>query len=66
MADVINLRQARKTRARQEKADKAAANRRLFGQTKVEKEQATQTKSRSERWLDGHKILKLEGEDPST
>ena len=36
MGDVVNLRQFRKRRARQEKADKAAENRRNHGRAKSE------------------------------
>ncbi len=37
MADVVNLRQARKAKARSEASDKAVANRAKFGRTKGEK-----------------------------
>ena len=37
MADIVNLRRARKAKARSAAADTAAANRAKFGQTKGEK-----------------------------
>lgn len=54
-ADIINLRQARKGRARADKTAKAAENREKFGRTKAEK---TLTKALSEkavRDLDAHR-----------
>ena len=53
MADVINLRTARKARARAEKDAAATVNRRLFGQTKEEKRAARDEKDRVDRTLDG-------------
>ena len=38
MAEIVNLRQARKAKARTEKDDSAAANRAKFGRTKAEKQ----------------------------
>lgn len=55
MGDLVNLRQARKAKARQDKEKSAAQNRITHGRTKAEqlataKEQTTTTKR-----LDGHK-----------
>jgi len=55
MAEIINLRTARKRKARAEAATTADQNRILFGRTKAEK---TLTKAQSDqatRLLDGHK-----------
>ena len=52
MAEIINLRSARKARARADKDAAAAANRRLFGQTKDEKRAAREEQARLDRTLD--------------
>jgi len=53
MAEIINLRQARKQRDRQEKESRAAANRVRFGRTKAERRQARDEEARKARDLDG-------------
>ena len=55
MAEIINLRQARKGRARAEKEDAAAANRAKFGRTKEDKQLEAARKSLEVAKLDGHK-----------
>lgn len=55
MADLINLRNARKARARAASETKAAANRALYGQTKAEKQAARAEKSRQQKALDAAK-----------
>ena len=52
MGDVVNLRQFRKRRARQEKADKAAENRRKHGRAKSEVKIEVNERERVERRLD--------------
>lgn len=54
MADVINLRRARKAKAREDAAAKAAENRARFGRTKAQKAQDEDERRRAERKLDGH------------
>ena len=58
MAEVINLRMARKAKQRTDKAREAEANRAKFGQTKAEKTQRQQESDRAERVLDGAKLEK--------
>lgn len=53
-ADIINLRQARKQRARDEKTKQAAENRVRFGRTRGERERDELTRDRTEQALDGH------------
>ena len=53
--NVINLRQARKAKARREKGTVADQNRSLHGRTKAEKRVDQQTKDNVARLLDGHK-----------
>ena len=52
MGDVVNLRQFRKRRARQEKADKAAENRRKHGRAKSEVKIEVREREREETRLD--------------
>lgn len=52
-ADIVNLRQARKAKARADKERQAAENRALHGRTKAERTREEQSKSRIARELDG-------------
>lgn len=56
MSDVINLRQARKAKARIEKEKKADANRAFHGMTKAEKAKHREEKRKLSRHIDGHKL----------
>lgn len=55
MADIVNLRQVRKQKARADKAAQADQNRIVFGRTKAEKLKQSADKAKAERDLDGHK-----------
>lgn len=55
MADIINLRSARKQKARADKEAQSAQNRILFGRTKAEKLKEAAEKARAEKHIDGHK-----------
>jgi hypothetical protein len=55
LADIVNLRQARKARARVEREKEAEANRRLHGMTKAERAKADDTRDRMERHVEGHR-----------
>jgi hypothetical protein len=55
MAEIINLRTARKRKARAEQEVKASENRILFGRTKTEKRNQDAEKGRAEHHLDAHK-----------
>lgn len=55
MADVINLKAARKAKARAAKATQAAANRAAFGRTKAERVADAGEEARREAVLDGVK-----------
>ena len=59
-ADVINLRQARKQKARTEKDHKAAENRAQFGRTKHEKAVTRALKAQVDKALDQGKLEKPE------
>jgi hypothetical protein len=62
MADVINLRQARKHAKREAAARQAEENRVRFGQTKVERDLARSQAQKAQRDLDAHRIKKEERE----
>lgn len=55
MAEIINLRRARKDRTRAEKEQTAADNRVRFGRTKAEKQKAALEADLVRRRLDGHR-----------
>jgi Domain of unknown function (DUF4169) len=55
MADIINLRRARKQKARMEDAKLADVNRAKFGQSKAEKQITKIEQARAQHILDGHK-----------
>ena len=55
MAEVVNLRLARKAKARAGREAAAAANRVAFGRSKAEKEAAKAETARARRLLDGAK-----------
>ncbi len=53
VSDIINLRTARKAKARADAEAKASANRAAFGRTKAEKFAAATETARTDRALDG-------------
>ncbi|MEO8883633.1 MAG: DUF4169 family protein [Devosia sp.] len=55
MADIVNLRLARKAKVREGKEADAAANRAKFGRTKAEKQVEAAKTVLAEKALDGHK-----------
>ena len=65
MADVINLRRARKDRARREQEHEAAANRQRFGRTKAQKNADQDACARHRRSLDDKRLLP-DGSDEKT
>jgi len=56
MADVINLKRARKDKARQQREREAEANRVRFGRTKAQKAADKQAKQREGRSIDDKKL----------
>lgn len=64
MAEIINLRMARKARARGEAEKQAQANRALHGQTKASRAMAKADKERAERLLDGVKREEVDAPKP--
>ena len=65
MADVINLRRARKDKARREHEREAAANRQRFDRTKAQKSTDRDTAARSRRALDDKRLEPDESDDRS-
>jgi hypothetical protein len=62
MTEIINLRQARKRRARADKDAQAAANRTKFGRSKGERKRSAAERARAERTLAG-KMLEGKEQD---
>lgn len=58
MADIINLRQARKASKRRQDEATAAANRARFGQTKAQRTLQSAEAARADRVVDGAKLEK--------
>lgn len=56
MGDIVNLRRARKDKARRERDAEADANRRRFGRTKAEKAGDEAERERARRDVDGKRI----------
>ena len=52
MADIVNLKRARKDKVRRERASEAEANRRRFGRTKEQKAADKDAETRGRRTLD--------------
>jgi hypothetical protein len=61
MADIVNLNERRKRKARERKVADAAAKRVLFGRSKSEKERQEKERSADIRRLDGARREKEEG-----
>ncbi|NGN40953.1 DUF4169 family protein [Mesorhizobium sp. CGMCC 1.15528] len=61
MAEIVNLRQARKHKARADKERAAEQNRVLHGRTKSEKTEAKQSSEKAVRFIDGHKRERPDG-----
>ena len=55
MAEIVNLRKARKARDRAADAARAEANRVQFGRPKAERDRAAAEARRTETVLDGHR-----------
>ncbi|MDH4988798.1 DUF4169 family protein [Aminobacter anthyllidis] len=55
MADIVNLRQFKKQKARTERETLADSNRVLHGRTKAEKQRDQLTAERADKFVDGHR-----------
>ena len=56
MAEIINLRRARKSRSRAEREDRAASNRLKFGRLRADRATSEADKRVADRHLDGHRL----------
>jgi hypothetical protein len=65
MSEIVNLRQARKAKARRDAEATASANRALFGRGKAERATEEARVRRDQRHLDGHR-LDLDGRTPDS
>ena len=55
MADIVNLRQSRKSKTREERERNADENRAKYGRTGAERRREASEQTRLERHLDGHR-----------
>ena len=55
MAEIVNLRQSRKRKKREDKERAADANRITFGRTAVEKKESALARGLGDRRLEGHR-----------
>lgn len=60
MSDVVNLRQARKAKARADGESRAAANRAKYGRTKADKRLAESVRQKHDAVIDGARRERLE------
>jgi hypothetical protein len=56
MADIVNLRTARKHKARAEKERVAEQNRAVHGRSKAERERDRLTAEKAESFIEGHRL----------
>ena len=63
MAEIVNLRRARKDKARHERGREADANRLRFGRTKAQKAADRDAVTRSSRTLDDKRLGTTDPED---
>lgn len=65
MAEIINLRQARKQKARAEAGKTAEQNRISFGRTKAERKLTEAERDKAARHIDGHKLDRDDEPEPA-
>ncbi|TPK70851.1 DUF4169 family protein [Mesorhizobium sp. B2-4-15] len=56
MADIVNLRQARKQKTREDKARVAEQNRALHGRSKADRQRDRLTADKAEKFIAGHRL----------
>jgi hypothetical protein len=64
-ADIVNLRRARKLRARSEKEQRAAENRALHGRTRAERQRDAAASEKLSRHVAGHELVDTGPSDAS-
>lgn len=65
MAEIVNLRRARKQRARQEAEQQAQQNRVAFGRTKAERSLTQAERDKAARTLEGHRLAAPPDDEPT-
>lgn len=65
MAEIVNLRRARKQRERAAAEQQAEQNRISFGRSKAERRLAEAERDKADRTLDGHRLADPDGNEPS-
>ena len=65
MADIVNLRQVRKRKRRDENERTADENRRAHGRSATEKERTRLAKDLDDKRLDAHRRERPDGDEPS-
>jgi hypothetical protein len=63
MAEIINLRRARKEKARDERKNEADTNRLRFGRTRAQKAADRDEEARRHRTLDGKRLTRQPGDE---
>jgi len=63
MAEILNLRRARKAKVRKSDEAESAANRMLHGMPKKQRETAKAKNTFAERLIDSHKLTRISGDD---
>ena len=61
MAELVNLRTARRQAKRRQDEERAHANRLAYGRSKTERELAAAKEAKAKRDLDGHRINEGDG-----
>jgi Domain of unknown function (DUF4169) len=62
LTEIVNLRQARKQKARERREAAAAQNRVVFGRSKAEKRLLESERALAEASLDAHRIARRDGD----
>ena len=65
MAEIVNLRQVRKQKARAQAEKTAAQNRIAFGRTKAERKLTEAERDKAARHIDGHKLDRDDEPEPA-
>jgi hypothetical protein len=65
MAEIINLRAARKARDKAADEARAAENRTRFGRSKAERQRAEAVEDSAAKKIDGHRLERLSPAEPS-
>jgi hypothetical protein len=62
LAEIVNLRRARKLKERERQQGEAAQNRAVFGRSKAEKRLVESERTLAEAGLDAHRLAKTDGD----